>query len=230
MPSMKEIYGGFADNYDELVDCEDYQGNLKDLLHSEINWKQKTVYEAGIGTGRVSKLFIENIKFLYGFDISGHMLSKARENLNGFSGKIDLRPGENSNLPLIEEKADIFIEGWSFGHTIIDNSENSESTFQNIYTRIIRNLKPCGKIIIIESLGTNVESPAIIKTLEDFYLLLENRYQFCRNVVRTDYKFKSVEEASRITGFFFGDQMGEEVRRQGRMIVPEFTGVWTKEI
>ena len=50
-----------ADEYDRLVRYEDYKGNLKRFLLRKIDWQGKVVFEADIGTGRVTIIFIETL-------------------------------------------------------------------------------------------------------------------------------------------------------------------------
>jgi hypothetical protein len=85
-------------------------------------------------------------------------------------------------------------------------------------------LNPGGILIIIETLGTNTHEPSIRRQeLKEMYDILELQLGFIRDVIRTDYRFTSVQEAKRIMGFFFGMEMGNSVVAE---VVPEFTGVW----
>jgi len=90
MPTMYEIYQNHATEYDELVTAEDHQDNLGKYLRSIINWDDRIVYEAGIGTGRVTGYFLQRIKKCYGFDREEHMLEKCRENHQAYSDKLIL--------------------------------------------------------------------------------------------------------------------------------------------
>ncbi|MDI6780393.1 MAG: class I SAM-dependent methyltransferase [Bacteroidota bacterium] len=108
--------GTFTDTK-KLVLHEDYQQNLKKLMHSLVSWENKVVVEAGIGTGRVTNLYIEKAKQVYGFDCAPHMLTKLKTNLSDNLHKIKLYNADNLNLLEPPAKGDIFIEGWSFGHT-----------------------------------------------------------------------------------------------------------------
>ena len=229
MPEMMEIYKKHSSNYDELVNAEDYKKNLDTFLHEKISWKNKIVYEAGIGTGRVTKIYIDKINHVYGFDREQHMLNKCKENLCDFSN-YSLDVCENTELKMIPQIADIFIEGWSFGHTIIENKNNYQSVFEKIHNHFIKILREKGKIVLIESCGTNVtEAVNTGAVLEEFYSHIENKYQFKKHVISTDYKFQDYKEAARIMGFFFGNEMSEDIIKNEKNIIPEFTGIWIKE-
>jgi predicted RNA methylase len=227
MPSMYEIYERHAVQYDELVRYEDHQQNLKRLLHSLVSWENKTVIETGIGTGRVTNLYIEKVMRIYGLDGSSHMLERLKQNLSNQLGKIELHCADNLHLPELSEKGDVFIEGWSFGHTISDNENDVEGITDIFVKQSLNMIKEDGVIIFIETLGSNSETAKAPKeSLSNFYYLIEMKYGFTRHEINTDYKFPSNEEAARITGFFFGKDFGDAVSRSEKTIVPEWTGVW----
>lgn len=229
MSELYEIYEKYSKEYDNFVSYEDYKNNLKQFLLTSIDWKNKTVYEAGIGTGRVTKIYIPLIEKVYGFDRSMQMLENTKHNLEEYKAKIDIRIGENLILPEVEQKVDIFIEGWSFGHTVCDDPKGIEKTVDILINSCIDKIKKDGKIILIESLGTNRDKAEGPKPeLKMFYFLLEDKYKFRKNIIETDYMFPDVESAKDKIGFFFGKQMKQDIEKKGVNIVKEFTGVWIK--
>jgi len=86
-------------------------------------------------------------------------------------------------------------------------------------------LRDGGTIILFESLGTGYESPQRLAHLENFYNWLDDR-GFRNKWIRTDYLFESPEEAGRIAGFFFGNDMKARILKERMTILPECTGVW----
>jgi len=106
MTKMYKIYESHSYQYDELVSHEDYRENLKGLLHFLVEWENKTVIEAGIGTGRVAGLYIEKVKRIYGFDRSPHMIEGLKKNLSNQLDKIELYCADNLHLPELNEKGD----------------------------------------------------------------------------------------------------------------------------
>jgi hypothetical protein len=85
-------------------------------------------------------------------------------------------------------------------------------------------------MIVIETLGTNVQAPTIPHDLlAAFYRHLEEEYRFTRHVLATDYRFPDYTEAARIMGFFFGEEMCAQIMHAQQAIIPEFTGIWVKE-
>jgi ubiquinone/menaquinone biosynthesis C-methylase UbiE len=226
---MNEIYKNYASQYDKLVKAEDYEKNIDRYLINNIEWKDKVVCEAGIGTGRLSKIYIQQIKKLYGFDREAYMLEQCKNNLKDYLEKVYLSIGQNESLPVIQEKADIFIEGWSFGHTIVEHNNDIQSTTEQIINNIRRNTTVDSVKVIIETLGTNVNAPIYINNdLKQFYRIIEEEYGFKRTIVKTDYKFDDYREAAQIMGFFFGEEMERGIIKRKCEIVPEYTGIWIK--
>lgn len=231
MPEMREIYKKHAGNYDELVNAEDHKNNIAEFLSTTINWSDKVVYEAGIGTGRVTRMYIDSAKRCYGFDRENHMLEQCQLNLNSYANKLKLEVADNLDLTKIDEGVDVFIEGWSFGHTMSDSGTDYKSVFGKIYDGISSQMESRGVFVIMETLGTNVTEPSVPgKSLENFYRLLEEEYAFTRHTIETDYSFSTVKEAVRVMGFFFGEKMAADIRSSKLSVIPEFTGVWIKEI
>lgn len=48
--------------------------------------------------------------------------------------------------------------------------------------------------------------------------------------IRTDYRFESLDEAERLTRFFFGGALADEVVRRKWITLPECTGLWWCEL
>ena len=155
------------------------------------------------------------------------MLAAARERLAPLADKLDLRVADNLDLPPLPEKADLFIEGWSWGHSIIDGPGAVEDIAAALFAQVRKNLVPGGPVILVETLGTNALAPAAPHPrLAEFYQLLQSRYGLHQTALSTDYRFPSVAEAADTLGFFFGDAMAQAVRAANAPIIPEWTGVW----
>ncbi|NOY07499.1 MAG: class I SAM-dependent methyltransferase [Spirochaetes bacterium] len=230
MPSMTEIYNRHAFEYDELVSHEDYSGNLPRKLHAIFNFNNKSVIEFGVGTGRLTKLYIQQVKQVSCFDRSVHMLDKAKANLEPFKGKTTLDICDNNYINRLDLKADFIIEGWSFGHTIMENADEVFKTTDKLVSDCALLLEKNGTIIIIETLGTDMEKPIPpAKTLEVFYNYLEEKHNFKRIIIETDYKFTTVHEAVRVLGFFFGEETAKSISEKNNTIVKEFTGIWYRK-
>ena len=227
MPAMYDIYRRHRIEYDRLVNAEDCEHHLPAFLRSIADWRGKTVLEGGLGTGRVTELFIDDARRVVGCDREAHMLEAARERLARFTDKLELRVADNLDLPLLPEKANVFIEGWSWGHAVVDGPGEVEAIAEALFTQVRKNLVPGGLVVLIETLGTNALSPAAPHPrLAEFYQLLQSRFGLRQTALSTDYRFATPAEAAEVLGFFFGDAMGKAVRANGSAIVPEWTGVW----
>lgn len=88
MPSMSEIFQGYSQEYDELINHEDYQENIRKTLRNLFDFSDKSIIEFGVGTGRLTKLYIEDARQAFCYDRSIHMLERAKINLAGFQNKI----------------------------------------------------------------------------------------------------------------------------------------------
>jgi ubiquinone/menaquinone biosynthesis C-methylase UbiE len=251
MPSMYEIYDRHANEYDALIVHEDHESHLHDTLRNRIDWRGAVVVEAGIGTGRVTRSYIDLAGEVFGFDRSAHMLEQAARNLAPWAGRIHLDTAEHRALPVPDAVADIFIEGWAFGHVAVDRPDEPAVVIREVVGEAVRVTREGGTVILIETLGTNTDNPTPpLPALSEFYQRLEQA-GFAREVIRTDYRFDSPEQAAELCGFFFGDAMRASVwervnrRQAGRtegvtasdtvarpprdgVIVPEFAGMWVR--
>jgi ubiquinone/menaquinone biosynthesis C-methylase UbiE len=223
MNKMETIYQQQANLYDLLVSHEDHNNNRVKFLNTKTDFTNKTVCEFGVGTGRVTKTYIEKIQSADLFDRSIHMLEQTQINLKNYMGKITINELDNKNIDQIVKNYDISIEGWSFGHLISENAD----TVEYWSNKIIDELKRISKtIIIIETMGTNCENPFPPNTnLKNFYMLLRGN-GFNEYIINTDYKFENSEQAQYILGSFFGEQMKEEIRKNNLVTIKEFTGIW----
>lgn len=229
MPTMPEIYQSYSKEYDELVSYEDYQGNLRKFITNDIDIKDKKIIEMGAGTGRITKMLIPTAKSIQVYDGSGHMLEFAKKELAEYQSKLSFNVCNNIDIESIKEKADILIEGWSFGHTIIQRFDDFDNTLDKLVKGCLNILNPGGQIIIIETMGTNTEiAKAPSEGLSLFYLELEKSYGFEKRIIRTDYNFKTNQKAKELLGFFFGEELKNSIVFYGEGIVREHTGIWIK--
>ena len=220
---MFQVYQNYSDLYDELVNHEDYNNNLSKFLSSNIQWENKVVGEFGIGTGRVTKNYIDKVQKLYAYDNSQHMIDKAKVNLSKWADKIEYSILDNSKINSIENTFDIIIEGWSFGHLVVQADENINQTIQFLIRETTKRAK---EVIIIETLGTNVETPSAPgEKLTQFYRSLVEA-GFKEHIIQTDYKFNNFEEAGNIMGAFFGDTMKNDIIQKQLNVIKEYTGIW----
>jgi len=159
------------------------------------------------------------------------MLDFAQDVLAAYKEKLRFLRADNMNIPDLDGEFDLFIEGWSFGHSVSDCSTADEikSVTEILVRNATKDLKSGGVVILLETLGTNLDSPgAPHEKLNIFYSELEQKHGFQMKKIKTDYQFQSNEEAARIMGFFFGEKMYQSVLKRNTSIIPEWTSMWTK--
>ncbi len=230
MPTFEEIYAAHAAAYDRLVAREDYQGNILAALRAIRPLEGIDVIEMGAGTGRLTRLLAPIVGSIRAFDRSAHMLGVAGSHLaaSGLSNW-SLHVADHDALPAASASADLAIEGWSFGHVTEWQADRWQQAADAALAEMQRVLRPGGTAVLLETMGTAVTEPVPPhQTLADFYAWLADERGFQMVVIRTDYRFESLQEAVELAGFFFGPEMAARIERHGWDIVPEWTGVWWK--
>lgn len=228
MTDLKEIYQSAAERYHALVSREDYDGNLLPAILQVDPLEGKDVIELGAGTGRFSCLIAPIVRQLVASDISHHMLSLGKvrlEKLGLYNWHLSLE--SHRWLPFAEETADVVIAGWSFCYAALDADAGWQPALEDALSEVNRVLRPGGRLILIESLGTGFETPNRPDVLVE-YLAYLDMHGFESAWVRTDYCFIDTAEAKDLTGFFFGDVPMPMWETESGVIVPECTGLWWK--
>ena len=231
MPTQEEIYKTEADKYEALIAREDFQGNILKSLREIISLENLIVYDLGAGTGRLAHILAPHVSYVRAFDISEEMLRVCRDKLtaSGLTNwQVDV--ADHRQLPVDDYSTDLVISGWSVSYLAVWDSEGTwRIQLEKWLAEMKRVLKPGGSIVLFESLGTGNESPIKLEHLKEFYLWLDE-VGFQNKWIRTDYKFDSLVESDYLSRFFFGDELGDRVKKNNWMALPECTGIWWKRI
>ncbi|MFQ5399547.1 MAG: class I SAM-dependent methyltransferase [Anaerolineae bacterium] len=235
MPDFRDIYATQAQAYDRLVAREDYQGNIIRALaglepHLARPFSEAAVVELGAGTGRLTRLLAPRVRHIYAFDRSAHMLDVAvsRPDARGVKNW-DAAVADHRALPVGDRTADLVIAGWSLGHLVGWYPETWRVELGRVLAETQRVLRSGGMVVILETLGTGCEQPAPpMPGLAAYYRWLENTHGFRSTWIRTDYRFRSEDEAVSLIRFFFGDELADVVGNSSGRVVAECTGVWWK--
>lgn len=226
---FQDIYANKAALYDAMVAREDYQGRLLPAIQRIHSLTNAEVIEFGAGTGRLTRLLAPEVARITACDCSHHMLHTGQPTLP-HTANWSLAVADNDAMPFANQSADLTVAGWSFGHATGWSPDDWQEVIGAAVAEMQRLTRPGGMLIILETLGTGNEEPAAPnKVLAEYYQWLENDHDFTRDWIRTDYDFGSVDEADRLTRFFFGDEFAERVRAEGWHIVPECTGLWWRQ-
>ncbi|MCE9645227.1 MAG: class I SAM-dependent methyltransferase [Chloroflexi bacterium] len=231
MPTQEEIYRTEGDKYEALIVREDHEGNILHALQEIVSLNGRVVYDLGAGTGRLACLLAPQVSRVRAFDISDEMLRVCREKLiaSGLANwQVDV--ADHRKLPVGDHSADLVVSGWSLSYLAVWDSRGTwRLQLEEWLDEMKRVLKPGGTIVLFESLGTGNETPVKLEHLRGFYPWLDEA-GFQNKWIRTDYRFVSLDEADFLSRFFFGDELGDRVRRNGWEILPECTGVWWRQI
>lgn len=226
MPDHDEVYSSKAEKYERLISREDYLGNIPRTLLEITSFSDCDVIDMGAGTGRLTCMFAPLSKSIAAFDLAQPMLDVTAEKLKK-TGLSNWRTevADHRALPVEDNSADIVLAGWSFCYLGSTNVSNWQENIQLVISEMKRVVRRGGSLIILETLGTGREHPEPPDFLIEYYKSLEG-YGFCHKVIRTDYLFKSLEEAGDLTKFFFGDELANNIIERGLTVLPECTGVW----
>lgn len=229
MPTEKEVYEAHADQYERLIRREDYQNNLLAAIEDYCPLKGLDVVELGAGTGRLTRLLAPRVRSIKAFDSSAHMLAIAETSLREM-GLTNWETGvaDHRQVPVQDASADLVISGWSFSYLAVWGGADWQSALRDGLNEIQRILRPGGMVLMIESLGTGTEKPRPPEHLRAYFDRLTEA-GFERGWTRSDYRFESLEEAVELSTFFFGEEMGQQVREKNWVILPECTGIWWKK-
>ena len=223
---QRQIYQNDGDRYEALIAREDYQGNITRALEEIISPDNLDVFDLGAGTGRLAVMLAPRAKSVRAFDLSEEMLRVCRSRFEA-SGLTNWQVGvaDHRQLPVEDHSADLVVSGWSVSYLAVWNNEHQTNELDVWLVEMQRVVRQGGWVVLFESLGTGNESPIRLEHVESTYQWLDKN-SFQNKWIRTDYKFESVDEAEELSRFFFGDELGDKVRQNKWVILPECTGVW----
>jgi ubiquinone/menaquinone biosynthesis C-methylase UbiE len=227
---QRKIYQTDGDRYEALISREDHQGNIMKALEEILNPDGLDILDLGAGTGRLAVMLAPHAKSMRAFDASDEMLRVCRQKLesSGLSNwKVEV--GDHRQLPVEDGSADLVVSGWSVAYLYVWHKETWRDELEKWSGEMKRVLRRDSYIVLFESLGTGNESPIQLEHLKEYYHWLDEA-GFQNKWIRTDYKFESIEEAEELSRFFFGDELGDKVKKNNWVTLPECTGVWWKKI
>ncbi len=148
---MFNIYNDEISKFHDISVHEDYKGNSKSFILDNFTWKDKTVFEAGIGSGRFTDYYINNVKKVVATDTSENMINYCKNKFKPYNKKTNFINCSHSNIQNLKiGKFDTFISAYSLGCEIIDESKSVLETYNNIKNGIEKVTTPSSSIIILE--------------------------------------------------------------------------------
>jgi len=223
MAEHEDVYRNETETYHALVSREDYLHNL-DVTIKRLIPSDSSILESGAGTGRVTKILAPLASELTAFDISVPMVSRAYT-ISEMDGSHFLGYGsaDHRHLPVGSARFDWIVSGWSVCYLVSWQRKNWIPEVIIALQEFLRVLKPDGRILIIETLGTGKTAPEPPPHLIDYLQFLDN-VGFNRQWIRTDYLFDNAKSARSLTEFFFGSEMLQFI--ESGTLLPECTGLW----
>jgi ubiquinone/menaquinone biosynthesis C-methylase UbiE len=228
MPTEKEVYDAHADQYELLILREDYQDNLPKEINKIKDTHGINIVELGAGTGRLTRFLALDSAHVAACDSSHHMLSLAGDVLEEQKiTNVTLCVSDMRLSPFASASADMVIAGWSFCYLAVWGEDRWKQELQLGMEETARLLRPGGVMIMLENFGTGFESPNPPPHLNDYFDFLKAS-DFQSTWFRTDYQFKDLAEAVRLSSFFFGEELSGKVQENKWSLLPECTGLFWK--
>jgi ubiquinone/menaquinone biosynthesis C-methylase UbiE len=224
--NWQTLYTDHADAYEVLVSHEDYEGNLPRAIGTIQPLAGRTGVEFGCGTGRVTGLLADKVERLHSFDLTRAMLGQARSKLAGWPS-VSLAQADSRQMPARRGWADFAVEGWAFLQIAVWHWEDWQAQLGMALDEMARLVRPGGKLILIETLGTGETTPNPAANFRIVYDFLEQDRGFHPQAIRTDYRFETLEQVEQVVIPLFGEGMRARlVHTPQGIVVPECTGVW----
>ena len=231
MDHFQNIYAGKASEYHRMIDVEDADGNLLHTLKQITTWQHKTVIDMGSGTGRFPLLLQrEQCRFIC-LDLFYAMLAESKHRRDEQEGDWSLLQGDMRSLPLAAECGDLAIAGWAMGHSCAWYGDGWQAQIGRMLKEMQRVTRPGGFNIICETMSTGSLVPRPpAEALAEYYHWLEEEHGFSAEVIQTDYRFDTIDQAVEYTGFFFGADLAAQIRANNWTRLPEWTGIWYRRV
>lgn len=230
-PDHDRVYAEQADKYERLIDREDYESRIPAAIDAIVDLAGKDMADLGAGTGRLSFIAAPKVRSLTALDQSAAMLAVLAERLRS-AGHSHWRTevADHRSLPLADASVDVAMAGWTLCYLASANQPDWRGNLARMQAELKRVVPPGGTILIFETLGTGSETPQPPDFLQPYYNALESEYGYRRTELRTDYRFRSLDEAVELSTFFFGSELAGRVRDNGWVVLPECTGLWWKRV
>jgi ubiquinone/menaquinone biosynthesis C-methylase UbiE len=225
------LYSEHPDAYELLVSHEDYRSNLMTALERIQPLTGAVVAEFGCGTGRVTALLARRAARIHAFDFTAAMLGVAQEKRRRLGWtNVSLTLADSRAIPARRGWADFAVEGWAFLQIAVWHPADWQTQLGRALEEMRRVVRPGGKMILIETLGTGRREPDVPRHFRQVYDWLETEHGFAANWIRTDYRFETMKQVREVIVPLFGEEMLATLEQdETGILVPECTGLWWRE-
>lgn len=220
--TWRESYKKRWQIYDIFSKREDYPDAAWKSIIQEINFHGKIVFEMGCGTGKYTKKIAQLADSLFANDISEVMIQKTQETCKDFSNITYIcESAHESGLP--DHSVDIVFSAWGYVAGDPDFAMQLEKEFNRI-------LKPGGTVWLLDNYyegeftrlrGKNPQpgTPMYPEQKYGYHLVKK---------INTYFQFESVEEASDIFGFLFGENAQRTILKNNTMKIGDTIALMKK--
>lgn len=197
--------------FDAFCRAEDPDGRISRRLKARADLDGKLVLEIGCGTGRYTEEWARDTGHYVAIERSPAMLALARSNCSTRSLPLDLLCADAARLPFPDGTFDRVLAGW-----VVVNLR--PAVRQAVLSEISRVLRPSAEatIWLVENhwSGEFQELRGRRADVEEARIeRLSGEWGFEPvEVVETELRFPSDEEASRVLGWLCGDRVRDELR------------------
>ena len=151
MPDFREMYFTHAAEYDALIACEDYQGNLFTALNAIRSFDHADIVEWGAGTGRLTLMAAPYARSILATDRSPAMLDRAAAKLRGVDRlRWHVAVADHQHVPAASRSADLVLAGWTLPYLLPPYERDGYANIARVLADMQRVLRPGGTLIIIE--------------------------------------------------------------------------------
>lgn len=162
----REGYDLYASNYDEKLEyLNSFEGHQLKMIMPEI--KGKKVLDAGCGTGRLTRWFLDEGAEYEGIDLSAKMIDIACKKFPDLKFTV----GDATELPYEDESFDIVCAAFLLVHL-----RNLREFFDEVY----RVLKPGGNFVVT---NINQRKAPKLKTEDKRDIVIDSTYHRPENIV-----------------------------------------------
>ena len=224
------LYRTRADDYERMIAREDAAGALLHTMASLTPIRGRDLVDVGAGTGRVAVgLGARGARSVHAVDASAQMLAVLRDRarLEGVT-RLTTTVADHEELPLETASSDVTTAAWTIGHATRTWPDDWLPHVSRSISEMRRVTRPGGTVIVVETLG--LPQRPLRPGLVAYHEWLTQDRGFARIEIDTDFVFRSVDEADRLTRWFFGDATADELVRTQRTRLPERTGVWWRRV
>jgi ubiquinone/menaquinone biosynthesis C-methylase UbiE len=225
------LYTDHAGEYELLVSHEDYQQELLAAIRQIQPLARAVAAEFGAGTGRLTGLLAGHVWQLVAFDLTLPMLQVAQNKRHMLGWKnVSFTMADSRRMPVRSGWADFAIEGWAFLQIAVWHPQDWQVQLGRALDEMQRVVRPGGKLILIETLGTGESTPKVEPFFRQVYDFLETERGFTPLAIRTDYCFETMQQIRQVVVPLFGQEMLKRLVRTGAgWVLPECTGLWWRE-